>query len=591
MQLSGLASGMDTSSIVNVLVQTTFGTQKDAIYSKKQENNATISALGKLKSALETFKTAAETLADKDSLSPLKATSTAEDKIGVTAKSSAVYRGDISVEVVQKATASILQSPAIADKTENIGGGSFEIANAAGESFSIELSDEQSSIVDIAAAINAADDNIGVTATVVKISDDQYKLQVSANDMGAQNALSLRHLSNSSGESRLEIERSAGNLGGGLAVLDNATGTGFMMYTETAVLDRFVGTNRDAATNFIAVRQQDDGQWQYNNNTDWIDFEPQEGDHLIAELDYGANTTRIIEGPLSNIGGINAGSDDTDINVRSEYWNGSRNAGEFGISGSYFKYAMPNPEGLSGFMSGASFQEVQSGADAAIKINGANDLITRSSNEFDDLYQGINIDITNASVGDQSIIKVRNDSSDHTEAVKGLVDAYNSLNDTVKKLSAEDAALEGEALPRNLLSSIRSTFNGSNEHGFLYEFGVEFDRFGKAELDTATLESAIENGSAKLEGFFAGDNGIARSIMERVEAFTDSKSGMLKTREDVILGAQRRLDDDITRIDSRMSKYEARLQAQFSAMEQMISKFNSMGTFLAGLSTVSYTNN
>lgn len=591
MQLSGLASGMDTSSIVNVLVQTTFGTQKDAIYSKKQENNATISALGKLKSALETFKTAAEKLADKDSLSPLKATSTAEDKISVSAQSSSVYRGDISVEVVQKATASILQSPAIADKTKNIGGGSFEIANAAGETFTIEVADEQSSIVDIAAAINATDDNFGVTATVVKISDDQYKLQISADDMGADNALSLRHLSNSNGESRLEIERSTGSLGGGLAVDDAATGQGFMMYTETSVNDRFIGTYKGAASNFIAVRQQENGQWQYNNNTDWIDFEPQESDHLVAELDFSANTTRTIEGPVNNVGGINAGSDDTDINVRADRWYSSNNAGEFSISGSFFKYSMPNPEGLSGFMSGASFQEVQSGSDAAIKINGSNELITRSSNEFDDLYQGINIDISSANAGDQSIIKIQNDASEHTEAVKGLVDAYNTLNDTVKKLSGEDAALEGEALPRNLISSIRSTFNGSNASGYLYEFGVEFDRFGKATLDTATLESALENGSTKLEGFFAGDDGIATSIMARVEAFTDSKSGMLKTREDVILGAQRRLDDDITRIDSRMSKYEARLQAQFSAMEQMISKFNSMGTFLAGLSTTSYANN
>jgi len=97
-----------------------------------------------------------------------------------------------------------------------------------------------------------------------------------------------------------------GDLRSGVAVADDATGAGFIMYSHTDVHDRFSGISSDNADHFVAV-QLDGLQWQYNNDSQWIDFEPEELDALIARVNFDGDyveNSNIGVGGRSHIEGI-----------------------------------------------------------------------------------------------------------------------------------------------------------------------------------------------------------------------------------------------------------------------------------------------
>jgi len=129
---------------------------------------------------------------------------------------------------------------------------------------------------------------------------------------------------------------SLGDANNGVVGQDGATGTGFIMLSSENVHDRFSdnpvhGGNAD---NLIAVKNID-GAWFYDTNSTYIEFTPQEGDRLVAEVDFGNDTANLLSGNTSNyqIDGIDAGYLDGDLAITANQWGGTSNAGEFGISG------------------------------------------------------------------------------------------------------------------------------------------------------------------------------------------------------------------------------------------------------------------
>ena len=122
----------------------------------------------------------------------------------------------------------------------------------------------------------------------------------------------------------------------GIAAKDNATGTGFIMYSEESVHQRFSSNppHSQNADHFIAVRYNNG--WQYDNNGGYYAFSPAESDLLIANVDFGADHLTDLKGSSGNTNGIEYGYADGDLNFIVNRWGSSSNNGEFYIEGSYF---------------------------------------------------------------------------------------------------------------------------------------------------------------------------------------------------------------------------------------------------------------
>jgi flagellar hook-associated protein 2 len=76
--------------------------------------------------------------------------------------------------------------------------------------------------------------------------------------------------------------------------------------------------------------------------------------------------------------------------------------------------------------------ETQSGQDAIFKLNGLE--VTRGSNNISDVITGLDFTLNKADVGNNVSFSISQDKSTAETAIRGLVDAYNVLQETLKPL-------------------------------------------------------------------------------------------------------------------------------------------------------------
>ena len=148
----------------------------------------------------------------------------------------------------------------------------------------------------------------------------------------------------------------------GVAVQDDATGTGYILYTEESVYTRFSSNppRTNNSDHFIAVRHNGSG-WQYNNNSEWFPFVPSVTDVLIASVDFGADVITSLQGASGDVNGIANGYATGDLAFTANWWNGRSNAGEFTVSGTQFSTVANTEFNVTPTNRGVAVQENASG--------------------------------------------------------------------------------------------------------------------------------------------------------------------------------------------------------------------------------------
>lgn len=155
-----------------------------------------------------------------------------------------------------------------------------------------------------------------------------------------------------------------GDLGRGIAVSDNATGTGYIMQSAENVHTRFVDSPpfEGSSDSLIAVRYNEGlATWQYNDNQTWVDFVPMAGDHLLAEVNFSSGRVDMLKGVSGSFNGIDQGFAESDMSIGVDRWDGRSNAGEFAVSGSYFTPSMPAVHGTQNLGGGIAVHDNSTG--------------------------------------------------------------------------------------------------------------------------------------------------------------------------------------------------------------------------------------
>lgn len=183
---AGIGSGLDIESIVSQLV----AIERQPItrvQNKQSLVNAQISAYGSLKSKISEFQSAMAGLASSSSFQLFQGSSSNESVFTASVNSNAVA-GSYSVDVQALAERDKIAFGPFADANATPGSGTLNIS-VGSDSFSLAVAGTDS-LTQIRDAINQANDNTGVTATLVN-SDDGTRLVLSSNETGTDNALEV----------------------------------------------------------------------------------------------------------------------------------------------------------------------------------------------------------------------------------------------------------------------------------------------------------------------------------------------------------------------------------------------------------------
>ena len=166
------------------------------------------------------------------------------------------------------------------------------------------------------------------------------------------------------------VRTEIGDTNFGIAIDDDATGHGYIMYSEQSIHDRFSANPplADQSDHLIAIRYNDELEyWEYNaDGTDWYEFAIAEGDRLLAAIDYTYDTIESLEGSIGEAFGIQHGFTKGDLAFVINQWNGASDDGEVTVSGSYFSISdstlqQPNTYQLGAVDKGIAVGDAETG--------------------------------------------------------------------------------------------------------------------------------------------------------------------------------------------------------------------------------------
>jgi flagellar hook-associated protein 2 len=232
--------------------------------------------------------------------------------------------------------------------------------------------------------------------------------------------------------------------------------------------------------------------------------------------------------------------------------------------------------------------ETNAAVDSVIFIDGQK--VTGSSNTVDSAIDGVSISLLEARPGETFSLDITLDKSKITNAVKTLVDNFNALARLMKNLSVfnaetgEAGVLLGDITLLSLNTTLRRQLGDSvqgitGEVNNLVSLGITTNADGTLKLDSSKLSGMVDSNLQEVTDIFSSEDGIA----ERLDNFLDGylkSNGVIQGKTDGLNNTVEDINESLVDLDRRLETMRQRLQAQFAAMDALVSRLNSTSSFL-----------
>lgn len=216
---------------------------------------------------------------------------------------------------------------------------------------------------------------------------------------------------------------------------------------------------------------------------------------------------------------------------------------------------------------------------------------------------GVTINLTKAmKPGDPAaVFTVAKDDAGTAANVKTFIDAFNALEATLDGLSANGNSTSGtaagalasdsglRALRSRMSTLLRSDFDGLNLRGL----GISVDRSGSLSLDTAKLTAALTSNPTALDTVFGNTSlsnpkGLFGELNKTLDQWTNA-TGLIRQRQDSVQATQKAITTRQTRLDTQYEQAYQRYLKQFTALQEIQSRFSDTSGLLASLPTFGAT--
>lgn len=220
---------------------------------------------------------------------------------------------------------------------------------------------------------------------------------------------------------------------------------------------------------------------------------------------------------------------------------------------------------------------------ANFTVNGV--AVSKTSNTVTDAIQGVTLNLKSVTTTPASLTLAR-DTAAVSTAINGFVSAYNALYGAMKNSSAykSGSALEGDATLRSLQNQMRSIAGSAASTGALFntlaDIGITFTADGTMQADSGKLNTNLSSNFADVANVFNSVSGYATQF----EAFTKSTlafDGALANRTTGLSTTVKNINDQIGKLEVRMTGIEKRYRAQYSSLNVLLTKMNQTSTYLA----------
>ncbi|MBN1982339.1 MAG: flagellar filament capping protein FliD [Chitinivibrionales bacterium] len=648
-------SGIDTGYIIESLVQleqdkiTKVEDQKD-VYQKKADAYTSISTL------IKNIATAAGKLKKESDFNLFKISSTNDDLVTVTTDTSG-SPGTFEVGVFQTAqreklisNKGLITSQTASLTSLGIAAGSFKIN---GVDITI---DDNDTINDLRYKINSTTDSSGkksgVTATVMKTADNEFRLVVS---------------SNTSGSSGATYQDVSGSVLQTLGIITDAAGTKPMTQQKLKSADNIQTAFAALTSGTVISYNGVDHEGNAVSNTYTITGQSTEADFLsqIEKTFHGMVSAQIDSGT-------------------GELTLTDRNYGSSKLALSSMTFGTDAHAMTTDTVGAASQNVLTEGTDAFFSVDSL--MMSSTTNSASGFITGVTFELHKASFTEKSEVILDRDYDGLAAKVESLTKSYNELLKYIKDSSVygdeskkeKKGVLAGDMTARSILDQVKSVFTkrydttGTSTITSIGSLGIKTNTAtGELELDKTKLtdmmkanfddvlnvfitsgtsnnpkitmgrytdktedgiytltestdqlsyqiQRTVPSGGAvdqsderqgEILNFSAGPatglsltaaagsgngtftffRGFAGHLELIAKKLTDGENGAVKLRQTSLLEARDGLDDRISRMNASVETYRLRLVKEFTAMEQNLNNIKSQSNNM--LSQLGYSTN
>lgn len=247
---------------------------------------------------------------------------------------------------------------------------------------------------------------------------------------------------------------------------------------------------------------------------------------------------------------------------------------------------------------GRNLTQLSAATNASLTIDGLP--ITSASNQLTTAIDGVTISLTGTTSG-PARLTVGRDTAAISTSIQGFVKAYNDLNKTTRDLTFVDTTaksagkLQGDSSVLMVQSRLRALVTESSADAAsptqrLSDVGIAMQKDGSLVVDQAKLDKALASDLAGVVSLFDGTGttassivvstgGIAGKLNTLLQDFLNT-DGVLSQRTSALNASIKRIDEQQSRFEIRMTQVEKRYVQQFSNLDRMLAGMNSLSTFI-----------
>lgn len=521
----GAGSGIDLESLVKQMVSAQKDVKVKLYQDKINDYEAELSALGKVGSAIDNFKSSVKALNDDELFTGRDAKidqKEGEEVIAITTDSTA-SNGSYAIDVNQLAKGSrVMSAPGIFSSADDVVSNEDAqlIFKAGSHEFSMNVA-AGTTLSELRNQINTSEDNFGVSANLVDDGSGNLFFTLTSSIQGAGNTLKI---------------------------------------SNTAVA-------RDEDGNIIkdnpAMEESDDISLE-DTSTDDIDELDLEGD----DVDF-AN-----DGPIP-------ADEEKDRLAADESSSDSDALDETDSNFSPFASGITlDSVSTEGAFAGLYTPLGEEARDAVITVDGIQ--IRNDTNTFDEAVAGLSIEAL-ATTDKTTKVDISFDQKTVQETIEQFISSYNEMVGLLNASSQKGAVLNGNSMIRNLQASLStqlmSGHGDSATFTSVFDLGVKMDNQGQLSFDSTKFNSAMKRGYSEIAPLMSGDNGLAQSLENLLDNYTGSR-GMTNSLKDSISRSIDSTEETLEAYENRMAKYEESLRTKFTSLDSRLAEMNAQGGYL-----------
>lgn len=534
----GAGSGLDLESLVKQMVSAQKDSKIQLYETRIRGYESELSALGRVSSAIDNFKSSVKSLNNDDLFTGRDAKiaqKEGEEVIAITTDRTA-SNGSYSIDVNQLAKGSrVMSAPGLFSSPDNvIADEEAKLTFTAGSNeFSINVK-AGTTLSELRNQVNTAEDNFGVSVNLVDDGAGNLFFTATSEIQGAENSL---RISNSA-------------------------------------------ITRDEAGNVIEdvlPPEEEPAPQEKPDKTPVVKTDPLdlEGDEFDFAND-GPIPKSKEKDPLDATESVDVKAAALEAEKAAE----SKKTSDLDadkVKNTSFSLNSVSTEGAS---AGLYVPFGEQARDAIITVDGIQ--IRSETNSFDDAVAGLSIEALSETERSTKV-DVSFDQKTVKDTIQEFISSYNDMVGLLKASTNRGAVLNGNSMIRNLQSSLSTELMSSRgETGTftsIFDLGVKMSSQGVLSLDNAKFDEAMRRGYSEIAPLISGDKGLAKSLENLLDNYTGPR-GMTNSLKDSVRRSIDNTEGTLEAYEDRMVKYEESLRSKFTNLDSRLAVMNAQGGYL-----------